>query len=288
MNPIKPHSVRRRIPITVLMAGFGLGLATWTPATFAQTPSPLAEWQYASGVALEPYFETTPPVWQVQLGAGTGLQPRYEGAGRYYVQPDPLIEVRYRDTAFFSLGEGLGVNLLSRKGERAGVALTYDLGRRADDDPQLRGMGKVSPAPELKLFEEYVVYPVVLRADVRHAFGGYEGWVGDLSAYLPVIGNEKFFVLAGPTLTLVSDEFAQHYFSVTPAQSAASGHPVYDAAGGIKDVSFGITASWMFSEHWSVDGLAAAERILGSPAHSPLVETPLQYTISAYLAYSFQ
>ncbi|MGH8455806.1 MAG: MipA/OmpV family protein [Stenotrophobium sp.] len=259
----------------------------WSSAAFAQTPSPLAEWQYAGGVALEPYFETAVPVWQVQLGAGAGVQPRYEGSARYHAQPEPLIEIRYRDIGFFSLGEGLGVNFLSRKGLRAGAALSYDLGRREELDPRLHGLGNISPAPELKFFGEYVLYPVVLRADVRRAFGGHSGLIGDLSVYLPLLGSEKFFVLAGPTVTLVNNEYAQRYFGITPAQSAASGLPVYGAAGGIKDVSLGITAAWLFGEHWSVDGIAATERMLGDASRSPLVETPLQYTLSVYLAYSF-
>ena len=49
-------------------------------------------------------------------------------------------------------------------------------------------LSDIDPTPEAKLFWEVVLFPVVLRADIRRAMGGYNGWAGDFSAYMPIAG----------------------------------------------------------------------------------------------------
>lgn len=257
-----------------------------TPAT-AQTPSPLAEWQYAAGIALIPLFVDEPPKWQVELGLGSSMTPRYEGSDQYDPQLGPVISVRYRDIAFFSLGEGLGVNLFSGKGYRAGAALAYDVGRREIKYPPLRGMGNINPAPELKLFAEYVIFPVVLRSNVRRAVGGHDGWIGDVSAYMPVAGSKKFFVFVGPSATFADAQHTQSYFGVTPQQAARSGYPVYTAQGGLKSAKFGVSATWFFTEDWFVQALGAGERLYGDAADSPIIQTRRQFNGGVYIARQF-
>src|ERR1700728_4730353 len=68
----------------------------------AQTPSPLAEWQYSSGIQLQRLFEPTIPTWQVELGLGTQFGPVSTGLWRYKVQGGPAIDIRYKDIAFAS------------------------------------------------------------------------------------------------------------------------------------------------------------------------------------------
>lgn len=285
-SPRSPSRFRSRGWIACLaLIAAGLG-----PPSAAQTPSPLAEWQYAAGVALIPYFTDEPPQWQVDLGFGAGLQPRYEGSSEYAVVGGPMFSVRYRDLAFFSLGEGLGVNLLKGKGYRAGTALVFDLGRRElEHRPELAGLGNIDPAPELKLFAEYVLFPVVLRANLRRAVGGHEGWIGDLGAYMPVAGSRTFFVLVGPGLSLADGDYMQSHFGIDAQQAAASaaGYPVYTPGGGLKCARFGSNLTWFFAEHWFLQGVLAYERLLGDAGHSPIVQARSQYTGSAYVAYSF-
>ena len=193
-------------------------------AAKAQTPSPLQEWQFPGGIVLQNLFQPNVPTWQVELGAATVLRPIYDGARPYRIQPGPVINIRYRDIAFASIGEGIGVNLLSGKHYRAGIALTYDLGRRVDDYPShLSGLGNISPAPVVKLFVSYAVsksFPLVVRADVRRVVGGADGWIGDLGAYMPLPGSSKtLFMLAGPSITAGASNYMQNVFGVDSLQS---------------------------------------------------------------------
>lgn len=99
-----------------------------------------------------------------------------------------MINIRYRDIAFASVGEGLGVNPLRGDNYRAGVSIGYDLGRRvADYYSHLHGLGDIAPAPVIKLIESYAIskkFPLVLRAAVRQLVGGADGVVGDLEGLI--------------------------------------------------------------------------------------------------------
>jgi outer membrane scaffolding protein for murein synthesis (MipA/OmpV family) len=277
----------RGLPARRLCAAILTALAV-APALRAQTPSPLGEWQYSAGIVLKQRFEPHPPHWEALLGFGGEMLPRFEGSDRYYFEPGPTIDVRYRNIAFFSTGEGLGVNLLRGFDYRAGVALTYDLGRQEGTDFRLRGRGDLSASPAAKVFGEYVWFPLIVRGDVRYNIGGVGGWIGDASAYLPVTGSEKFFVFAGAAVTIADQNYLRHAFGVDQEQARKTQEPEYTPGGGVKSASVGANATWIFGEHWFVDAVAAATLLLGPAASSPTVEDKWQYALSLSLAYDFR
>jgi outer membrane scaffolding protein for murein synthesis (MipA/OmpV family) len=257
-------------------------------AAHAQTPNPLNEWQYSAGVVLKKRFDPNPPHWEYLLGAGGEFLPRFEGSDNYYFEPGPTIDIRYRDIAFFSTGEGLGVNLLRSVDYRAGIALTYDLGRNEGTYYRLRGRGDLSPALAVKAFGEYVFFPAILRGDVRYNVGGIGGWIGDVSLYAPVAGNDHFFVFAGATVTIADQNNLRHAFGVDQTTSLNTGEPVYTPGGGVKSAGVGTNATYIFGEHWFLDGVAAATTFLGPAASSPVIESKWQYAFSISLAYDFR
>jgi outer membrane scaffolding protein for murein synthesis (MipA/OmpV family) len=257
-----------------------------------QTPSPLQEWQYPGGIILQKYFEPTVPEWRIVLGVAASARPLYDGARPYRVEPGPVIDLRYRDIAFASVGEGLGANILRGDNYRAGIALGYDLGRRVSQYPShLHGLGDISVAPAVKLFASYVVsksFPLVLRADIRRIAGGADGWVGDFGTYLPLPGSSKKFVMfAGPSVTFADGGYMQHVFGVSPTQAARSGYPGFNAHGGMKAVGFGFSSTWFLSEHWLANTDAAVSRLLASAAGSPITERRTQGVLTLAVAYMF-
>lgn len=153
--------------------------ALFPAAACPQTPAPLAEWQFSAGVPLQKLFEDDIPDWQVRLGAAAMVRPRYDGSSEYIFVGGPSIDICYRDLAFAMIGEGIGVNVLRGKNWRAGIALSYNFGRRGQNEsPHPDGMGNINPAPEGKLFAEYAVsreFPLVLRIDARRSLGGLKG-----------------------------------------------------------------------------------------------------------------
>ena len=261
-----------------------LGMSTQQRA-WAQTPSPLQEWQYSGGIVLARLFDPHLPEWRDVLGLAAEAQPVYDGAHAYRLRPGPVINIRYYDLAFFSLGEGLGVNFLRGDHYLAGVAVTYDLGRRVTDDyTHLHGIGDISPAPVTKAFGSYVLskkFPLVLRADIRQFVGGANGTVGDLEAYIPLPGSsQKFVMFAGPSITFASHRYLQSYFGVNAAQSLASGYPEYSPHPGTDAVGAGFSATRFITKHWLINADAAINQLRGSPAESPIVQRRTQRVLA--------
>jgi outer membrane scaffolding protein for murein synthesis (MipA/OmpV family) len=258
----------------------------------AQTPSPLGEWQYSAGIPLEKLYEPNVPNWKVRLGIGSTFEPRYDGSSRYHTLVGPSLDIRFRDLAFLSTGEGFGVNVAQGPNWRISAAAVYDLGRRAHDDPaHLNGMGNINPAPELKLAAEYAVsksFPAVIRATVTRSFGGSNGWVADIGAYTPLPGSsESFFWFAGPSVTFADSKYMNSWFGVDATQSANSGYRQYDAAAGIKSAGFGVTMVWFASKHWFVTADGALKRLLGNAARSPIIQTKTGGVCDVSLNYQF-
>jgi hypothetical protein len=81
-----------------------LAALVYSLAGHAQTPSPLQEWQYSSGLILERMFEAPGPDIHAVTGVGSEVQPAYEGSRAYRVLGGPTIDVRYKDVAFISIG----------------------------------------------------------------------------------------------------------------------------------------------------------------------------------------
>jgi hypothetical protein len=65
-------------------------------------------------------FKSDVPDWQVETGLAEASRPLYTGSNDYRQLTGPVIDVRYKDIAFASIGEGLGVNLLRGDNYRAG------------------------------------------------------------------------------------------------------------------------------------------------------------------------
>jgi outer membrane scaffolding protein for murein synthesis (MipA/OmpV family) len=249
---------------------FILAFVLWACApsiASAQTPSPLQEWQYSSGIILE----------KLQL---------------YRTSGGPVINVRYKDTWFASVGEGFGVNVLHGDNYRAGVLLGYDLGRRvADDITHLHGLGDIGRAPVAKVFACYAVskdFPLVLRGDVRQIVGGADGLLADLGAYIPLPGSSKKLIMfAGPSVTWADHRYMQREFGVTTTQSLASGYPIYEAHSGANAAGLGFTATRFLTEHWLINMDAAVDHQLGSARSSPITQRNVQRALALSAAYNW-
>lgn len=273
---------------------FPLVLLLATPA-FAQTPSPMMDWQYSTGEVLT----TTPevlrsmdgelPDWRRAFGPGVSLMPTFQGSKRYHLMPSAIFDIRYKDEFFLSDGEGLGYNVLTAPGFRAGVALSYDLGRNSHDDPRIRHLPNVSFAPEPKLFVQYFLKPFVLTADVRKGIGGNDGVVGDIGAYIPVplAKDDKWILFIGPSVTLADQQYMNSYFGVSPDSSRLSGLRAFDANGGFSSVGGGASTVYLIDDNWMLEGDFAYRRFLGDASRSPIIETKVQMSFDFNIGYRF-
>jgi outer membrane scaffolding protein for murein synthesis (MipA/OmpV family) len=258
----------------------------------AHTPSPLAEWQYSSGIQLQRMFEPSIPTWQTELGLGAEGVPEYDGAGRYQIQPGPVVDIRYKDIAFASTGEGIGANLFDFRHVRFGAAITYDLGRSPHiDGKALTDLGTIHPAPEIKIFADYTLsesVPIDIRVDARKQLGATNGYIGDVGAYLPLPGSsQRFAWFAGPTVTFADNRYMNGYFGISNKQAQQTTYRRFKAWGGLKSAGLGVSMIYFVNPHVILTVNGAFDRLLGAAANSPITTARYQAATTVAALYRF-
>ncbi len=276
-----------KILVACLLAA---SMACGARVAFAQTPSPMQEWQYPGGIQLERLFAQQVPEWDVILGLAGSTQPAYSGASQYRVSGGPVINIRYHDRVFFSTGEGLGVDVLQGKKYRVSLSVGLDLGRREESDiGELHGLGDIPRAPFFKLSGSYVIsrrLPIMLRGDIRKIAGGSAGIVGDVEVYTPLPGSSrKLVMIAGPSVTLADRKHEQTGYGISALQSVNSGYPIYIAHGGVEAAGFGFSATRFFTTHLLANTDLSWNELLGSAGSSPLVERRAQASFDLAVSY---
>ncbi|TRD11851.1 MipA/OmpV family protein [Erythrobacter insulae] len=205
------------------------------------------------GIMADSVFDDT---W-ITVGMGAGLVPSYSGSDDYVFFPLPLIVGRVGGIGITPNGPGFNLNVLSQPPGDAPSQTSISFGPtfrfRNDragqiEDPVVELAGDLETAIEVGV-QGGVSFPGVLnrfdqltlstavRWDILGAHDGMliEPGIGYFSplgrgAAVQIIGSASF----------VDDSFADYYYTVTPAQSAATGLPEYTADGGLN--SIGATA----------------------------------------------
>lgn len=237
---------------------------------------------------------SAPNDWTVTVGLEGRAVPAWPGAPEtmFGFTPVPLFSIRKAGTPpdFFGARDSFGFPILDLGQWKFGPAFQLVWERRASDYWQLNGLGNVDYALQVGGFAEYWPVPWMrLHGEVRQGIGGETGVTGDLflDAVVP-FGQFRFS--AGPRVTVQSASAVTPYFSITAAQSAASGLPVYSASGGLYSYGAGTQLEYFWNPQWSAHVLAEYQRLTGSSADSPLVTlrgSPNQFTFGMGATYSF-
>ncbi|MGE3333480.1 MAG: MipA/OmpV family protein [Rhodospirillaceae bacterium] len=225
--------------------------------------------------------------WRVTAGGGALFAPSYEGDDSYRLSAVPNLQLAYGDLFFASIQEGVGYRALNTETVKAGPILRFAFPRKEDGKQlfavtgrrtsDLRGLGDVDISVEMGGFAEYETGPLTWRAEVRQAASGHKGFAADVG----VQWTQRFQALSsfailslGPRVRMVDKSFNQAYFGVTPAQSAASGLPVYEAGGGL--YAYGASSTVIFplpsDRRWALVFVGSYERLTGDAGASPLVQ----------------
>ncbi len=247
-------------------------------------PPPAAATTYASPT----------PDWIVTVGAEVRAIPAWPGAPttEYGLTGFPLLALQKPGDPpfFFGARDGFGLPIFDFGQLQLGAVGKLVWPRYASSYSQLNGLGDV---PWAMQFGGYAVYwPVPwlrLRGEVRQGIGGETGVSSDLFADA-VVPLGQWRLSGGPRLSLQSTAAISPYFSISAAQSAASGLPVYNATGGFYSYGAGGQVEYFFNRQWQAHALVEYERISDSPANSPLVTlrgSPNQLTFGLGATYTF-
>ncbi len=225
------------------------------------------------------------------IGIGAGLVPSYSGSNDYVVFPLPLIVGRVGGVGISPNGPGLNLDLLSQPpgGGPAGTSISFgpSFRLRNDRDDQIeddvvRAAGELDTAFEVGV-NGGVTFPGVLNrfdrltvsTSVRwDILGAHDGMVVEPSiGYFTPMGRGSALQLSLGG-QIIDDDFADYYYSVSPAQSAASGLPEFTADGGLN--SLGLTAiatvdldGNLMNGGWNIYGVGGYSRLVGDAADTP-------------------
>jgi outer membrane protein len=251
------------------------------------------------------------------VGLGVQSAPRYDGTGSRKVSALPVLQVQWSNGVFIS-GMSAGMHLSASPTVEYGPLLAVQPGRddggsgdgvdgigvnlisNAFQDPaakaRLQGAGRLTGMNEIGArlqggaFANYYVTPQWrLTSSVLYGAGrDHDGARLDLGVQrLAAALGARHHVSLAAGITAVNRNYNQTYFGVTSMESLRSRFSYYEAGAGLQDVHAGIRWNWTLAPSWILTTNVQAKRLLGSAAHSPLVERSANATVSTALGYRF-
>ncbi len=266
----------------------------------------------AGGPPFESVFDET---WAT-VGIGAGLVPSYSGSNDYRVFPLPLIVGRVGGVGISPNGPGFNLDLLSQGpsarpsdgSARPSISFGPSFRFRNDRADQIQDdvvelAGELDTAIEVGVNGGVSFPGVFTRADrlsvsaqVRwDILGAHNGMLIEPGvSYFRPIGTGMALQLSA-SASFVDDDFADYYYSVSPAQSAASGLPQFTADGGLNSVgALSILTvdldNNVLNGGFNIYAIGGYSRLVGDSANTPYTSvrgTADQFIGGAGIGYTF-
>jgi MipA family protein len=243
-----------------------------------------------------------PPSDKVEGAVGLVLQykPAFSGSSDFKFKPELAGFLRYGRFTLTGAGgfttrrqdeveRGLDAELVRREGLRVNLSLRFDPGRRESASAQLAGMGDIRFTVRARLGLRWDIAPrwqasLSTSVDALDRVGGYVVGAG-LTYTQPIDARQR--IVYGASISGAGDRYLQAWYGVTPAQSAASGYPVYAAAEGLTETGVGATWRVEIDPQWAAFAGASASRLRGAAAASPLTRQRTGWAVSSGIARRF-
>jgi MipA family protein len=257
----------------------------------------------------KPVFDET---WAT-IGLGVGMVPSYAGSNDYIAFPLPLIAGRVGGVGISPNGPGLVLDLnpakpglAPRKGARLafGPAFRFrnDRNNRISDEVVARA-GTLDAALEVGgnvavsfpgVFKPFDALSIGVQAR-RDVLGAHGGWVVEPQIGYRALVGKGFTVQAQASAEFVDDNFADTYFTVSPAQSIATGLAQFRADGGLNRIGTTAILAYDLDRNplnggWSLTGIGGWSRLISDSADTPFTSVrgdANQFILGAGVAYTF-
>jgi outer membrane protein len=251
----------------------------------------------SSGQAADMWAPAAPSAasaWVITIGADARAIPRYPGSNAFGMTPIPYFDMARPGSQekFHGPIDGLGFALFDNRVIAIGPVGSLIWQRKQSYSSSLNGLGNVNYTVNLGGFVDYWAMPWLrARAEVMQGVGAGSGVTGRLfaDAVLPVSPAMTWSV--GARARYVTSGTESPYFSITQAQSLATGYPVYHAGSGWQAVGAGTQLKYRFNPAWATYGFVEYEKLIGPTEDSPIVTGPggsaNQWTFGVGVTYSF-
>lgn len=243
----------------------------------------------------------------VTIGVGAAVVPSYTGSDNYIVIPSGVLRGQLSGFNFFARGPQLYVDVIREHGDldlSIGPVVSIRPERTSRiEDARVRALGDRDTAIELggyagigktgvftSDYDSFAVRVAYVR-DVSNAHDSYV--ITPAVEYVTPLSKSALIGLS-VSADIVGDGYADTYFDVDAAGSAASGLSQFDADGGFKSVTFGVLGGYSLTgdlrRGWSLYAIGAYTRLQGDFARSPLTSeagSANQWLGSLGIAYTF-
>ena len=244
------------------------------------------------------------------VGVGGGYGPSYDGSDDYVLFPAPIAQGSIGGIDFGARGPGLYVDLIadsnsdSRIKFLAGPLVRVRLERNSKiKDPVVRALGKEDVAVEVGATAGVSFSKVLNPFDTLTISGDIQWDVAKAHRgrlITPTISystplSPAIFTNLSLSAVRVDGDYADTYFSIDAAGSAASGLPVFDADGGWKSYGATLLGGYDLSGDvrdggWGTFGLISYSRLTGDAKRSPVTSIrgdADQWFFAAGISYTF-
>ena len=264
----------------------------------------------------EPGVDAPPPEETVfdgdflSVGVGAGYGPSYTGSDDYVVFPLPIVQASVGGIDIDPRPAGIAVDFVpdaeTGPSFNAGIAAKLNRDRASQiEDPTVELLGELDTAVEVGPTAG-VSLPGVLNPYDSLSFtvdavwdiaGAHDGMTVNPSVtYFTPLSRGVGASLSLST-TYVDDDYADYYYSVSPAQSVTTGGvlPAYQADGGFENVGVNVLLAVDLNGDitdggFSVVGIGGYSRLLGDAKNTPftsVVGSADQWLIGAGIGYTF-
>ena len=244
----------------------------------------------------------------ITVGVGAAVIPDYEGSNDYRVVPAAAIRAKISGISIVTRGTYLYVDVVPQSGK-----VSFDAGpiaglrmntRRHIDDDIVKLLPRRKTAYEVGAFGGVTFHGVTnaydalsLRLDVLHDIGNAHRsttFAPNVDFSTPL--STRTYASLSLGAEFVSNKFADYYYSITPAESLATGGalPAFNAGGGMKNWKASLLLNQSITGNLlhglSVFGLGQYSRLVGDFRRSPIVSqrgSANQWTGAVGLAYTW-
>lgn len=244
----------------------------------------------------------------LSIGFGAGYGPSYSGSDDYVIFPLPIVQASVGGIDINPRPAGLAVDFIPDADE--GVSFTGGIAARLRSDrasrikdPVVESLGELDRAIEVGPTVG-VSFPAVLNPYDSLSINTDIGWdIAGAHRGMAVSPGVTYFTPLSRAMaaslslgaSFIDDDFAEYYYTVTPAQSIASGLPAFQAEGGLESLGANILLAFdldgdITNGGLSLVGIGGYSRLMGDAKRTPLTSirgSADQFLVGMGVGYTF-
>jgi outer membrane scaffolding protein for murein synthesis (MipA/OmpV family) len=241
------------------------------------------------------------------IGGGAAYIPDYEGSDDYRIIPAVAVRGRVSGISFFTRATYLYVDFIKRGDSPLELDLGPIVGARLNRTGKIKddfvdAIPELDTAIEVGGFAGFTYHGLTnpydslsFRVDVVKDIGGAH----KSTLVTPTIDfgtplSRSFYIGLSASAEWAGGDYADYYYSISPADSIASGLPAFDADGGFKSWRLGLLGNYALSgdltHGWSIFGMGSYGKLSGDFKDSPIVDlrgSSSQWLAALGVAYTF-